>query len=77
MLVEFKLYLEDALLNKNGKLFLDLKKIAKIQLINLGVKEKNIEISPECTFCLPDKYFSHRRDKFKEIKTMMAVIGQK
>ncbi len=77
LLVEFKPYLGEALLNKNGKLFLDLKKIAKIQLINLGVKEKNIEISPECTFCLPDKYFSHRRDRFKEIKTMMAVIGQK
>jgi len=64
------------LLEKEGKSFLDLKKIAKIQLINSGVKEKNIEISPECTFCLSSKYFSHRRDKFKEIKTMMAVIGR-
>ncbi|MBZ9577703.1 peptidoglycan editing factor PgeF [Patescibacteria group bacterium] len=77
LLVEFKPYLGNALLNKNGKLFLDLKKIAKIQLINLGIKEENIEISPECTFCLSDKYFSYRRDRFKEIKTMMAVIGRK
>jgi len=54
LLEEFKSYLKDTLLNKEGRLFLDLKKIAKIQLINLGVKEKNIETSPECTFCLAD-----------------------
>ena len=77
LLVEFKPYLGDALLNKNGKLFLDLKKIAKIQLINLGVREKNIEISQECTFCLPDKYFSFRRDRPKTPQTMTAVIGRK
>ena len=77
LLVEFKPYLGDALLNKNGKLFLDLKKIAKIQLINLGVREKNIEISQECTFCLPDKYFSFRRDRPKTSQTMMAVIGKR
>lgn len=73
VLKEFRPYLKHALQEN----FLDLKKIAKIQLINLGVKEENIEISPECTFCLPDKYFSHRKDRFKEIKTMIAVIGRR
>ena len=67
----------DALLEKDGKYFLDLKKIAKIQLMNLGVKEENIEISPECTFCLKDKYFSFRREMPKIPQTMMAVIGRK
>ncbi len=62
-------------LRKKGKNFLDLKKIAKIQLINLGIKEKNIEVSPECTFCLSNKYFSFRRDK--ELQTMIAIIGQR
>lgn len=77
LLVEFKPYLGDVLLNKNGKLFLDLKKIAKIQLINLGIKEKNIEISPECTFCLPRKYFSFRREKLDTLKTMITTIGRR
>ena len=57
------------------KIFLDLKKVAKIQLLNLGLKEKNIEINPECTFCLADKYFSYRREKI--LNTMMAIIGKK
>jgi len=65
------------IIRKNKKIFLDLKKIAKIQLLNLGLKKENIEISPECTYCLSDKYFSYRREKPKEIKTMMAIIGRK
>lgn len=72
VLIEFKPYLKHTQRDN----FLDLKKIAKIQLIHSGLKEKNIEISPECTFCLKDKYFSFRRDKFREVKTMLAVIGQ-
>lgn len=65
------------ILERDNKIFLDLKKIAKLQLIELGIKEENIEISPECTFCLKDKYFSHRRDKPEQIKTMLAIISQK
>jgi len=78
VLAEFKPYLKEVLLKKEGKLFLDLKKIAKIQLINSGIKEENIEISPECTFCLSDKYFSFRREKRPKFpQTMIAVIGRK
>jgi YfiH family protein len=62
---------------QNGKVFLDLKKIAQFQLIDSGLKKENIEISPECTFELPEKYFSARRDKLKEIEAMIAVIGMK
>jgi hypothetical protein len=50
---------------KNKKTFLDLAKIAEVQLINEGVKKKNIKISKTCTFedlSLP----SFRRDKTKE-----------
>ncbi len=77
VLAEFKPYLKEVLLKKEGKSFLDLKKIARIQLINPGIKEENIEISPECTFCLPEKYFSFRREKPKQAQTMIAVIGRK
>ncbi|OGZ17523.1 MAG: hypothetical protein A2V72_01800 [Candidatus Nealsonbacteria bacterium RBG_13_37_56] len=65
------------ILKEDNKKHLDLKKIAKLQLIELGIKEENIEISSECTFCLKDKYFSYRRDKPEQIKTMLAIIGQK
>lgn len=69
--------LAGALLEKNGKNFLDLKKIAKIQLIDLGIKDENIEINPECTFCLPEKYFSFRREKPEKPQTMIALIGKR
>ncbi|KPJ54567.1 hypothetical protein AMJ47_04120 [Parcubacteria bacterium DG_72] len=69
----FKPYLEYSLKG----CFLDLKKIAKLQLIDLGVKKENIETNPECTFCLKDKYFSHRRQGLKNLKTMIAVVGKK
>ena len=75
--VKFQQFLPETLKIKNGKMFLDLKKIVKLQLLNLGLKEKNIEINPECTFCLIDKYFSYRRDHPTFPETMLAVIGRK
>jgi hypothetical protein len=65
------------ILKEDNKKYLDLKKIAKIQLMELGIKEQNIEVSPECTFCLKTKYFSYRREKPKQVQTMLAIIGQK
>lgn len=47
---------------KDGKTYLDIKKIAERQLIDLGLEKQNIEISPECTYELPERYFSARRD---------------
>lgn len=66
-----------AIKKENNKIFLDIKKVANLQLLDLGVSDKNIEIRPECTFELPKKYFSARRDKRKEIEAMVAVIGMK
>ena len=62
---------------KDGKIYLDIKKIAQLQLLELGIKKENIEISPECTFELPKKYFSARQDKPENIEAMVAVIGMK
>jgi len=77
LLKKFNSFLKDCLIEREGKSFLDLKKIAKIQLMEKGLQEKNIEINPECTFCLSNKYFSFRRDKSgKEVENvMMATIG--
>jgi YfiH family protein len=61
----------------SGKIYLDIRKIAQLQLLELGFRKDNIEISPECTFELPEKYFSARRDKKKGVEAMIAVIGMK
>ncbi len=43
-----------------GKYMLDLQGVIKIRLLQLGLKEENIEIINECTMCNTDKYWSHR-----------------
>jgi copper oxidase (laccase) domain-containing protein len=48
---------------KGEKYFLDLPSANKYQAMSLGVSELNIWISPDCTFCNPDKYFSFRYAK--------------
>lgn len=45
---------------ENGKTFVDLKGANCRRLIQLGVKPENIDVSSECTKCLPHKYWSHR-----------------
>jgi hypothetical protein len=72
----FKEYPE-SIIRKDNNIFLDLTLIAKTQLLSLGIADKNIEISAECTFRLSEKYFSYRRDKPELIEPMIAVIGMK
>lgn len=64
-------------LNREGKLFLDIKRLARIQLMENGIKKKNIKTSGRCTFKLKDRYFSWHRDKPKEMETMLAVFGRR
>ena len=71
---KFSIYPE-TILKPDRKIFIDLKAIAEIQLLGQGLREKNIEINPDCTFDYPDKYFSFRRDKPETIQAMTAVIG--
>ncbi len=44
----------------NGKYMLDLKGVLKRRLMQIGLREDNIEIIGDCTMCMPDKYWSHR-----------------
>ena len=74
VLNRFILY-KDEIIKRGEKYFLDLKKIAVKQLLNLGIKKENIEVSPLCTYCEGDKYFSYRRDKSLPLKAMIAFIG--
>ena len=63
----------EAILKKEGQLFLDIKKIIYRQLKENGIVM--ISGSGECTSCLPEKYFSYWRDKPEIIEVMVAVIG--
>jgi len=73
----FKKYQDQVLEIRAGKKYIDLKKMINLQLIDLGLKAENIEINPDCSHCLFDKYYSFRRDKpdLKNIETMIAVMG--
>jgi len=46
---------------KNGKFSVDLKGINAKRLELAGLRPENIAVSGDCTGCLPDKYWSHRR----------------
>jgi len=50
---------------KNGSLYLDMKKALRFQLLEAGIKEEHLEISEQCTFCRKDLFFSHRAENGK------------
>lgn len=75
ILSKFKKYQKH--IKKDDKIKINLSAIAKKQLIELGILNKNIQISSECTYCLNDKYFSYRRSKSKQLKTMIAYLSLK
>ena len=47
----------------DGKTLVDLRAANARRLTRLGVPPEHIDISGECTFCLHDKYWSHRYTK--------------
>lgn len=72
-----KKYVYPHTLSKNTeKFYIDLKSVVKDQLLDAGVLEQNIEISPYCTYTEEDKFHSYRRDKDKSGR-MFAVIGMR
>ncbi|HKC04493.1 MAG TPA: peptidoglycan editing factor PgeF [Patescibacteria group bacterium] len=52
-----------AVVNKNGKIYLDLAQVAKEQLVKLGIKNKNIKIDKDCTFEDPELRSFRKGDK--------------
>ena len=56
------LSLEYAFVKRDNSYYLDVNKILKHQLLESGIKEKNIDIFNECTCCQNKKYFSYRAD---------------
>ncbi len=58
------------------KIMLDLKGLNKVQLLDAGVPEGNIEVNPLCTIMERDLLHSYRRDGPASGR-MLAVIGMK
>lgn len=66
---------EDYIIKKGEKYCLDLPTANKYQAISSGVKTENIWMSDECTFCLPEKYYSYRYAKGGAIGRQAGFIG--
>ena len=58
---EFSAYFPEGVTQRNGSYYLDLAKVNKLELLRLGIQEKNIFDCLACT-CCDKKYFSYRRD---------------
>lgn len=61
--------------NKKGKYYLDLWEANKQQLIAVGLKEENIELSNICTFDQNDLFFSARRADEGRFMGGIMLIG--
>ena len=59
---------------RGEKYFVDLKKHNYFQLLQIGVKAENIEVSQYCSYKEKDLFHSYRRDKDKSGR-MLGVIG--
>lgn len=68
---------ESAIAEANStEYMLNLKELNRLILLDAGIKEQNITVSPLCTSCESELFFSHRRDKGKTGR-MMSFIGFK
>jgi YfiH family protein len=56
------------------KKFIDLKELCRFKLLKGGLRDENILISQDCTYCDPKTYFSYRRDSDKKGQRLETVI---
>lgn len=71
------LFDKEFLIKTPEKMTINLLGALKKQLLALGIKSENISSNKECTYCESSKYFSYRRDKPKEVESMVAYISIK
>ena len=67
-------YRESVVKKPDNHYMLDLKSINRKQLIDIGLKEMNIEVSHVCTACDNDRFFSYRREKGCTGRFISAVM---
>lgn len=53
---------------KPGHVRLDVRRINQIQLEQMGLSPEQISIAPHCTYQEPDRFFSYRRTKRKQVQ---------
>ena len=68
-----KTYGDDGVMIKSGNYYIDLQTILYGQLISGGIKDAQIDIIAECTYC-NDQYYSYRRgDKNKRMVSYLYL----
>jgi polyphenol oxidase len=67
---------DQAVDRRDGKLMLDVKEANRIQLVECGIPESQIEVSPLCTITSHELFHSYRREG-QHSGRMMAVIGRR
>lgn len=75
MAAEFTGY-ENAVTIRSSKSYLDIGSVILAQAKELGIVHENIEISPFCSSCESDRFFSHRAHNGK-CGRMLTAIGLK
>lgn len=66
---------ESVIEKRNNEQFLNLSKVVKDILLQIGIKKENIFDSDICTSCHNDEYFSYRREGKDTFGTFVSVIG--
>ena len=72
--------IDELIINRDGKKFLDLWAANKIQLMEVGIPAQNIDVAAECTCCNANWYFSYRnarKNNFQETGRIAALIALK
>jgi len=70
---DFKEYFAQGVTERDHRNYLDLAEVNKKQLLDLGVKEKNIFDPKICTSCSSDEFFSYRKE-LSACGRIMSVI---
>lgn len=66
----------DDYITRDKNIRVNLNGIMKKQAEGAGIVSENISDMNECTHCLPEKYFSYRRDKPQYLEAQVAYIIQ-
>lgn len=54
--------------SKSGHVRLDVRRINEMQLEQMGIAPDHIAIAPNCTYQEPERFFSYRRTKLKQVQ---------
>ena len=71
---KFKEY-SQFILDRDGKIFVNLPGIINFRLLNKHILAEHIEDAAICTHCCEKDYFSYRRDKPKDVQVQVGYIG--